>query len=185
MSRFRSRSRRRHRRRLRTWCVVVAAALAWPAPALPATTAAVPARGQRVPDDGAPGLWFEPPVSAEVIDGWRPPDTPYGSGNRGWEYATTPGDPVAAAGDGTVRFAGPVGGSDAVTVAHVGGLETTYSYLDGVHVTDGQTVGLGQMVGTAGERFHFGVRLDGAYVDPAVLFRAGALRLGARLLPAE
>jgi murein DD-endopeptidase MepM/ murein hydrolase activator NlpD len=128
-------------------------------------------------------LSFAPPVAAEISDGWRPPADPYGPGNRGWQYATASGDIVTAAGDGTVTFAGPVGGSNAVTVAHVGGLRTTYSYLETADVTDGQRVALGQRVGTAGESFHFGVLLDGEYVDPAVLFRVGALRLGARLVP--
>ena len=41
---------------------------------------------------------------------------------------------------------------------------------------------LGARIGSADEVMHFGVRLDGAYVDPAVLFTPGALRLGARLL---
>jgi murein DD-endopeptidase MepM/ murein hydrolase activator NlpD len=131
----------------------------------------------------APSLVFTEPVDAPVVDGWRPPSTPYGPGNRGWEYDTSPGDVVVAAGDGTVAFAGPVGGSYAITLAHVGGLETTYSYLDGVDVTEGDRVRRGDRIATAGESTHFGVRLDGAYHDPAVLFRDGALRLGARLLP--
>jgi murein DD-endopeptidase MepM/ murein hydrolase activator NlpD len=125
-------------------------------------------------------------VGADVADGWRPPESPYGPGNRGWQYATTSGDAVVAAGDGTVGFAGPVGGAHAVTVRHAGTLETTYSYLSAVHVVAGRAVRRGERIGTAGEEpFHFGVRLDGAYLDPAVLFRPGALRLGARLLAEE
>jgi murein DD-endopeptidase MepM/ murein hydrolase activator NlpD len=138
-----------------------------------------------VPDDERvdPRLRFAPPVAGDVVDGWRPPSTPYGPGNRGWEYDTTPGEAVSAAGDGIVTFAGQVGGWHAVTVAHVGGLATTYSYLDAVDVVNGQPVSLGVRVGSAGEVMHFGARLDGEYVDPSVLFTPGALRLGARLLP--
>jgi murein DD-endopeptidase MepM/ murein hydrolase activator NlpD len=173
-------SRSRHRRwRRRLLAALVAASLVVPLVPVPVAAA------RDVPAPVSGSLTFAPPVAAEISDGWRPPADPYGPGNRGWQYATVSGDIVTAAGDGSVTFAGQVGGSNAVTVAHVGGLRTTYSYLEAVDVTEGQRVTLGQRVGTAGEAFHFGVLLDGEYVDPAVLFRAGALRLGARLLPVE
>jgi murein DD-endopeptidase MepM/ murein hydrolase activator NlpD len=162
--------------------VAASRSAAVPASRAATATAAADAAPRPAPETTPPSLVFVEPVDAEVVDGWRPPSTPYGPGNRGWEYDTAPGDVVSAAGDGTVTFAGPVGGSHAVTVAHVGGLTTTYSYLDAVDVTDGDRVRRGDRIATAGESTHFGVRLDGAYVDPAVLFRPGALRLGARLL---
>jgi murein DD-endopeptidase MepM/ murein hydrolase activator NlpD len=192
-----SRSRSRHRRWRRLFAALVAACVVVPLAPLPV------AAGRGVPATGSAGrslhatgwagrslhatgsagsLRFAPPVDAPVSDGFRPPADPYGPGNRGWQFATAPGDVVSAAGDGTVSFAGPVGGSAAVTLTHVGGLRTTYSYLETVDVTEGDRVALGWRVGTAGEGFHFGVLLDGEYVDPAVLFRAGALRLGARLV---
>ena len=43
---------------------------------------------------------YSPPVDAPVVDGFRPPATPYGAGNRGIDYATVPGTPVRAAADG-------------------------------------------------------------------------------------
>jgi murein DD-endopeptidase MepM/ murein hydrolase activator NlpD len=177
MSRFRS---RRHRRRFRLWIAVVATASLVPAVA-PVPVAARQGSSPPATSD-AVSLRFSPPVDALVVDGWRPPAGPYAPGNRGWEYDTVDAAAVAAAGAGQVRFAGPVGGSHAVTVAHGGGLETTYSLLTGVEVAAGRQVSAGQTIGTAGERMHFGVRLRGDYVDPAVLFRPGALRVGARLL---
>ena len=39
---------------------------------------------------------YEPPVDAVVVDGFRPPATPFGAGNRGLEYGTDPGTAVAA-----------------------------------------------------------------------------------------
>jgi murein DD-endopeptidase MepM/ murein hydrolase activator NlpD len=147
-------------------------------PAMPNVDAAVASRTPAA----SPGR-FRPPVDGEVIDGWRPPATRYGPGNRGWEYATTVGESVRAAGDGTVAFAGQVGGTLHVTVAHRGGLRTTYSLLATVEVTVGGTVRAGDRLGTAGERLHFGARLASGYIDPGLLFRPGALRLGARLLP--
>jgi hypothetical protein len=60
-----------------------------------------------------------------------------------------------------------------VTLAHRGGLETTYSRLEAVYVTAGQSVRQGHWIGTSGyahpgavEELHFGVKLDGSYVDP-------------------
>ncbi len=49
---------------------------------------------------------YTPPVDAPVVDGFRPPPTPYGPGNRGLEYALADVTPVRAAGDGEVIFAG-------------------------------------------------------------------------------
>jgi murein DD-endopeptidase MepM/ murein hydrolase activator NlpD len=89
---------------------------------------------------------------------------------------------VAAAGAGTVTFAGQVGGELHVTVAHGGGLRTSYSFLATITVAVGDVVGVGAPVGTAGDSFHFGVRVGDRYVDPAVLFRPGALRERARLV---
>ena len=137
------------------------------------------------PPAGAALPRFSPPVDAIVVDGYRPPSTPYGPGNRGWDYDTEPAAEVRAAGAGVVSFAGPVGGTFAVTVAHGGGLRTSYSYLADVAVRAGQHVDGGTVVGTTVDNLHFGVRLGDRYVDPAVLFQPGALRERARLLPRE
>lgn len=126
---------------------------------------------------------FVPPVDAPVVDSFRPPEHPYGPGNRGWEYDTEPGAEVTAAGAGIVSFAGQVGGPLHVTVAHGGGLRTTYSFLQSVDVVAGSTVTAGTRVGTAGDSLHFGARLGDRYIDPAMLFRPGALIERARLGP--
>ncbi len=55
-----------------------------------------------------PTPWVEP-VSAPVVDGYRPPAHVGAPGNRGWEYATEPRSVVVAAGPGIVVFAGPIG----------------------------------------------------------------------------
>lgn len=58
---------------------------------------------------GAPAaVTYRPPVDAPVVDPFRPSDPNWTSGNRGLEYATTPGTPVAASAAGEVVFAGPV-----------------------------------------------------------------------------
>ena len=120
---------------------------------------------------------YRPPVDAPVVDGFRLPDGPYGAGNRGLEYATAPGGPVRAIGDGVVVFAGPVVGNRVVTVLHPDGLRSSYSYLAEVGVAAGDRVTIGQEIGTAGERLHLGVRSGGTYLDPAALFGVTGVRL--------
>ena len=115
---------------------------------------------------------YRPPVDAPVIDRFRRPSTPYGPGNRGWEYLTESGTAVRAAADGIVTFAGRVGPSSAVTLTHADGLRTSYSYLESVDVREGEAVAQGQSIGRSGPRLHFGVRRGDTYLDPATLFSA-------------
>lgn len=123
----------------------------------------------------------QPPVDAPVVDPFRPPATRYGPGNRGLTYDLAAGTVVRASGDGTVVFAGPVGGSLHVTVRHADGLRTSYSFLGSVSVRRGQTVSAGDAVGSAGLGFHFGLRDGDTYLDPASLFGETSVRV--RLVP--
>lgn len=123
---------------------------------------------------GAPAaVTYRPPVDAPVVDPFRPADPNWTAGNRGLEYATTPGTPVAASAAGEVVFAGPVADGLHVVVLHDDGLRTSYSFLQLVAVKRGDKVTQGQTVGTAQDRFHFGVRAGDAYLDPALLFGGG------------
>lgn len=118
------------------------------------------------------------PVDAPVLDPFRPPTSPYGPGNRGIEYGTTPGTPVRAAGDGEVRFAGAVAASLHVTVGHPDGIRTSYSFLVETTVAQGAEVRQGQVVGIAGARLHVGARRGETYIDPASLWgRVGPPRV--------
>lgn len=113
---------------------------------------------------------YVPPVDAPIIDGFRPPDEVWQAGNRGIDFGTAAGDDVMAAAAGRVVFAGPVGGALHVTIEHSDGLRTTYSFLEEISVRRGEKVGVGDVVGTAGGAFHFGVRApDGTYLDPVAL----------------
>jgi len=124
---------------------------------------------------------FRPPVEAPVADPFRPPEDPYGPGNRGIEYDTERGDVVRAAASGTVVFSGPVAGDLHMTVDHGGGLVSSYSYLQRLSVRAGAAVDQGAVIGVAGERLHFSVRLDGIYIDPAGFI--GVRRVRVRLVP--
>ncbi len=107
-----------------------------------------------------------PPVDGSVFDPFRPPGCPYCPGNRGIEYSTQPGAPVAAASAGTVTFAGSVAGVRYVVVEHAGGFRTTYGRLAAIAVAAGATVRAGERVGAAGPVTFFGLRLGETYLDP-------------------
>jgi murein DD-endopeptidase MepM/ murein hydrolase activator NlpD len=119
-------------------------------------------------------LHYRPPVAAPVVDGFRPPSGDFGPGNRGLEYETRPGTPVRAIERGVVAFAGPVGATRAVTVAHPDGLRSSYTHLAHISVRVGEPLERGDRVGRAGDRLHLGVRSGTAYLDPATLFDVGA-----------
>lgn len=118
---------------------------------------------------------YTAPVDGPVVDGFRPPSTPYGPGNRGLEYDTAPGTPVRAAAAGVVTFAGPVAGALYVTVLHADGVRTTYSYLRSIAVHADDAVQSHEMLGAAGDRLLFTARLGDAYLDPAILLAAAPL----------
>jgi hypothetical protein len=122
----------------------------------------------------AAGTWTWP-VVGPVIRGFDPPTSPYGSGHRGIDIAAAFGNTVLAPAAGVVSFAGPVGGQLFVSIDHGGGLVSTCSYLSAVLVRKGDAVTAGQPIGLSGAghpgatttpHLHFGVRLDGVYVDP-------------------
>lgn len=124
---------------------------------------------------------YRPPVEDRVSDPFRRPATAYGPGNRGLTYELQPGTPVHAAAPGRVVFAGWVAGTQHVTVLHDDGLRTSYSFLASVVVRRGADVSAGDVVGTGGAGFHFGVRDGDVYLDPASLF--GTVHVRVRLVP--
>jgi murein DD-endopeptidase MepM/ murein hydrolase activator NlpD len=119
---------------------------------------------------------YSPPVDAPVSEPFDAPETAYGPGNRGIDYAVTPGMPVRAAADGTVIFAGQVAGELYVTLRHADGIRTSYSYLAQLAVVAGQEVTRGQLLGVTTARFQVGARLGDTYIDPATLW-TGPLRV--------
>lgn len=142
-----------------------------PNPARPLADGAVPVPGafpNLVESANCSRLWTHP-VTAPIVDGYRPPSSPYGPGNRGLEYGTALGDPVVAAADGMVRFAGQVGGARFVVVGHPGGLRSTYGFLSRTMVSVGDTMAKGQQLAEAAPGFHLTARLGDRYRDPTPL----------------
>jgi hypothetical protein len=126
---------------------------------------------------GAQPVGYVPPVDVPIVDGFRPPATRYGPGNRGVDYGTSAGDDVRAAADGTVVFAGRIGPSWHVVVLHDDGLRTSYSFLADATVRRGDDVHQGDVVGIAAGAVHFGARAGDEYLDPTTLFGDGPARV--------
>lgn len=130
-----------------------------------------------------------PPVDAVVTRRFEAPSSNWGPGHRGVDYGVAAGTLIRAAAPGTVVFAGRVPGGSAVTIAHSGGLETTYSGLSEVSVARGDHVIEGTWVGRAGTShdgepgLHFGVKLHDGYVDPTDYFTDVAVGDAIRLAP--
>jgi murein DD-endopeptidase MepM/ murein hydrolase activator NlpD len=113
---------------------------------------------------------------------WKP-------GHRGVDLAGTPGQPVFAAAGGTVVFAGELAGRPGVSIAHPGGLRTSYEPVV-ASVRAGRRVDAGTMLGElqAGHAgcpapacLHWGAMWGPAsradYVDPLGLLASTPIRL--------
>jgi murein DD-endopeptidase MepM/ murein hydrolase activator NlpD len=121
----------------------------------------------------AEGTWLWP-VRGPVIEAFDPPETPFGSGHRGIDIAVSFGTTVVAPDAATVAFAGKVGGHLFVTLDHGAGLTSTYSWVSAALVRRNDVVAAGAPIALSGQghpgstipHLHFGVRLDGVYLDP-------------------
>jgi hypothetical protein len=152
---------------------------------LPATGQPGPALPEPPPPDPA-RPWLVPPVDGVIGRRFQAPRTDWGPGHRGIDYLlpSAEGVSVRAAASGRVKFAGQVGGFLAVTIQHAGDMETTYSQLNEILVRAGEYVQQGTWIGRAGfahavrdpatelphsdvgAGLHFGVKVNGRYVDP-------------------
>ncbi|MEE6166304.1 MULTISPECIES: M23 family metallopeptidase [unclassified Mycolicibacterium] len=117
------------------------------------------------------------------------PSPNWNRGHRGVDLAGTPRQPVYAAGPGTVVFAGILAGRPLVSIAHTGGLHTSYEPVRAT-VRRGQVVTAGQLLGelVAGHPgcpvaacLHWGAMWGPAaradYVDPLGLLGETPIRL--------
>ncbi|WP_424383741.1 murein hydrolase activator EnvC family protein [Mycobacterium sp.] len=126
-----------------------------------------------------------PPV-VRTFDG---PTPDWNRGHRGVDLAGRPGQPVYSAGTGTVVYAGTLAGRQVVSLAHPGGLHTSYEPVQaGVRV--GQVVSAGAAIGEllaghpgcpAAACLHWGAMWGPAaradYVDPLGLLVSTPIRL--------
>lgn len=103
------------------------------------------------------------------------PPHEYGPGHRGIDLTMLGENVVRAPAEGVVAFSGQVAGRGILTIDHGGGLVSTLEPVDAV-LPAGTPVAAGAEVGsvsigghTAPGAVHFGVRLDGSYINPLVL----------------
>ena len=124
-----------------------------------------------------------------VVRGYDAPSPDWNPGHRGVDLAGTPGQRVYAAGPATVVFAGLLAGRPVVSLAHPGGLRTSYEPVRAA-VRTGQRVTAETVIGElaaghAGCRaaacLHWGAMWGPAsgahYVDPLGLLRSTPIRL--------
>ncbi len=81
-----------------------------------------------------------------VLRTFDAPSPNWNRGHRGVDLAGAPGQPVYAAGAGTVVFAGELAGRTLVSIAHPGGLRTSYEPVR-PSVRAGQFVDAGAVIG--------------------------------------
>lgn len=128
-------------------------------------------RALRTPPPRAP-VRLRPPVHAPLGDRFGPRWNVF---HAGLDFPAPTGTPVTAAGWGTVVAAGydASGWGNKVVVGHRFGLRTLYAHLATIDVRAGQSVGVGQRLGTvgatgrsSGPHLHFELLLRGANIDP-------------------
>ena len=124
-----------------------------------------------------------------VTRGFDAPRPNWQRGHRGVDLAGAPGQSVFAAGAATVVFAGLAGGVPVVSLAHRGGLRTSYEPVaaavrPGQRVLAGTTIGelVGGHPGCGGSAcLHWGAMWGPAsradYVDPLGLLATTPIRL--------
>ena len=124
-----------------------------------------------------------------VVRDFDAPSPSWQRGHRGVDLAAAAGQPVYAAGAGTVVFAGELAGRPLVSIAHPGGLRTSYEPVE-PSVRPGQTVTAQTVIGelmaghpgcAAPACLHWGAMWGPAaradYVDPRGLVASTPIRL--------
>ena len=124
-----------------------------------------------------------------VLRSFDAPAPDWNRGHRGVDLAGRPGQPVYAAGQGTVVYAGTLAGRQVVSLAHPGGLHTSYEPVQAT-VRAGQLLTAGAVIGEllAGHPgcpvaacLHWGAMWGPAaradYVDPLGLLASTPVRL--------
>lgn len=157
------------------------------------TDAARPSESTQPPETTKPPETTEPPeTTAPQKEGWIRPCTytkltsPFGyrdaptagasTYHQGVDLAGPEGTPIYAARSGTVTIARYSKSSGYyVTINHGDGFSSVYMHMTGYVVSVGQKVSQGQLIGhmgstgiSTGSHLHFGIALNGTYVNPAL-----------------
>lgn len=128
-------------------------------------------------------ITFAYPLSGELTTNFGEP-TPIQSFHTGFDIDGIIGDPIVAAANGTVTFAGGnsrYGYGLYITIDHGDGVSSLYGHMSGFEVSQGDEVKLGQKIGYVGNtgfaiafaggdasHLHFEIREDGIPVNPGI-----------------
>lgn len=111
-----------------------------------------------------------------VVTAYRAPAHEYGAGHRGVDLAAKTDAVVRAPAEGTVAFSGTVVDRPLLTIEHAGGTVSTFEPLESA-LSPGDAVSAGDEIGrvaagghAAPGTIHLGVRVDGHYINPLLLF---------------
>ncbi len=93
--------------------------------------------------------------------------------HTGWDIRATLGQPIMASASGAVAYAGFMDiRGNIVIIDHGYGVFSTYNHFSQIHVTRGQTITAGQVLGTVGStgrtsgpHFHWEMAVNGTFVD--------------------
>ncbi|PVE95774.1 M23 family metallopeptidase [Microbacterium sp. TPD7012] len=137
-----------------------------------------PAQVAAVPPPGADEVRWLWPLDGvrQVVEPYRAPAHAYGAGHRGVDLAAPAGTVVLAPAAGVIAYQGTVVDRPLLTIEHHGGLVSTFEPLQsplrpGDAVSAGDAIGVVAVGGHATPgTLHLGVRLDGAYINPMILF---------------
>ncbi|WP_345543548.1 M23 family metallopeptidase [Microbacterium jejuense] len=119
--------------------------------------------------------WAWPVRQFRLEQAFVAPPHAYGPGHRGVDLRLIGGADVMAPAAGVVAFSGQVAGRGILTIDHGDGLVTTLEPVQsdlaaGTIVSRGAEVGIVSTGGhAAAGTVHFGVRLDGEYINPLLL----------------
>ena len=121
------------------------------------------------------GIYFSvKPVTGNITSRFGAVESIRDHAHMGMDIAAPNGTPIKAAADGTVKFAGTMGGyGNLVIISHGNGVETYYGHCSKIYVTKGQEVTAGDEIAavgstgySTGNHLHFEIRKDGAQVNP-------------------
>lgn len=118
------------------------------------------------------------PASSRVTSGFGDRSSPTegaSSNHKGMDIGASTGSNIIAAADGTVTISTySYSAGNYIMINHGGGVSTVYMHCSQLLVSAGDTVKQGQVIGkvgstgySTGPHLHFGVRLNGNYVNPA------------------
>lgn len=138
-----------------------------------------------------PTLW---PVLGSITSpfgGRQDPILGNGEGefHKGVDISAPYGTPIHATADGVVEMAGMGNGyGREVVINHGGGVATTYAHMSGFHVSAGEQVVRGQIIGyvgtsgrSTGAHVHYEVRLRNVPVNPHKYLRIAASEIGSEV----